>query len=220
MTLLQSTPKCLLLQTTWQKFTSPCTTMTEEQVPEQCHKRGWKELDKRNTKSHSLNHALSFHNHLQHKYNAFATLSIIIQESSPTISLVILCIKAMCSLRCDLCFQKTCSPLTYPCRWNTDLPPFTWATSVQSRLQPWLLWAGPKSKLCNAYTAAHQGHLVWITLWCFGLSLLLLLSCLVSAFSTCLSGLASWHPWHSGGRFPGDPSLIGDTGDLDVTQKG
>lgn len=76
--------------------------MTEEQVPEQCHKRGWKELDKRNTKCHSLNHALSFHNHLQHKYNAFATLPIIIQESSPTISLVILCIKAMCSLRCDL----------------------------------------------------------------------------------------------------------------------
>lgn len=89
-------------------------------------------------------------------------------------------------------FRRPTAPWPCLCRWNLDLPPFIWAACSH----------GPRSKLCNAYLAAHQDHLVWITLCCFSLSLLLLLSCLISAFSTCTSGLASWHPWHSVGRSP------------------
>lgn len=124
-----------------------------------------------------------------------------IQESSTTILVVILHMKVMCSLRCDL-----------PVKFSEDLQPSDPAHAdakwtyhllheqILSRAACSHGYCGqtPKAALqcihCSPSWASGLDHPVLLQS-----VTLLLLSCQVSAFSTCPSGLASWHPWHAGG---------------------
>lgn len=189
-------PKCLL----WQTTCSPCTTLTEEQAPD-----GPTKVAGRNWARGTENPMAKFMPCLSIIISNINMMHLPFANSYPRVQpnhffahpVYKSSVLPEMWLTC-LTFRRPMALWPCPCGLSMGLAPFTSATSVHSLLQPWLLWTGLKSKLQMWLGICFLG--TWIALCRFYLSLLPLLPCLISAFSTCPSGLTFWHPWHSGGR--------------------
>lgn len=115
-------------------------------------------------------------------------------------------------------FQKARSPLTLPMQIEHGLSNFYISSLCPQPLAAMAAVGRPQEQAADV--ASRPGHLVWISLCRFYLSLLPLLFP-----AWCLLFPPVLQDWHPGthdtqvGDPRGKPSLAGDTGDLDVTQK-